>query len=204
VRFRELLLADVFAPFLGQCQEADTEFSYAWRNKETPLRMLLTARLPELLPAPGQYSTWDAFIRAKLADSLQQLRSEYRVTSLEQLTWGRINTAYVAHPLAQALPVLGRILNMPQDALPGCAHCIRTTGTDWGASERLVVSPGRQAQGILHMPGGQSGHPLSPHYNDQHRFWVQGEALPFLPGPTIHTLVLTPDPQHAIADRVEP
>jgi penicillin amidase len=204
VRFRERLLAEVFAPFLAQCRAADAEFSYAWRNRETPLRMLLTARNPALLPDPGQYTTWDAFIRGQLAQSLQQLQSEYRATSLDQLTWGRINTVHMAHPLAEALPMLGRLLNMPHDALPGCTYCIRTTSTDWGASQRLVVAPGRHAQGILHMPGGQSGHPLSPHYNDQHRFWVQGEPLPFLPGPTQHTLRLVPAPQPLPPPRVKP
>lgn len=192
VQFRETLLADVFAPFLVQCQEVDAEFSYAWRNKETPLRILLSSRLPELLPDPIRYPTWDVFIRDKLAESLQQLRREYQVTSLQQLTWGRLNTAHIAHPLSKALPILGQVLNMPRQALPGCAYCVRTTGPDWGAAERLVVSPGRHHDGIFQMPGGQSGHPLSPNYSDQHRFWVQGTPMPFLPGPTVHTLLLEP------------
>ena len=33
------------------------------------------------------------------------------------------------------------------------------------------------------MPGGQSGHPLSPHYADGHAAWAKGEPTPFLPGP---------------------
>jgi penicillin amidase len=61
-----------------------------------------------------------------------------------------------------------------------------------GASERLVVSPGREAEGIFHMPVGQSGHPLSPYYQDGHEAWVNGEATPFLPGPAVHVLTLTP------------
>jgi len=54
----------------------------------------------------------------------------------------------------------------------------------------MVVSPGREHEGILHMPGGQSGHPLSPHYADQHRAWVDGAPLPFLPGPAVSRLTL--------------
>jgi penicillin amidase len=204
VQFREALLAEVFAAFLVQCQERDAEFSYAWRNRETPLRLMLTARLPELLPDPIRHPTWEAFIRATLEASLQQLRRDYRVTTLEQLPWGRLNPAFIRHPLGRALPVLGRMLNMPQVALPGCAYCIRTTGSDWGASERLVVSPGRHHDAILHMPGGQSGHPLSPNYNDQHSFWVQGAPLPFLPGQARHTLVLTPNVQHVALPRRAP
>jgi penicillin amidase len=204
VQFRETLLAEVFAPFLVRCQEADAEFSYAWHNRETPLRLLLTARPPELLPDPTRYPTWEAFLRGQLAESLQQLFRAYHTTSLAQLTWGRLNTASIAHPLARALPFLGRVLNMPREALPGCAYCIRTTGPDWGASERLVVSPGRHDDGIFQMPGGQSGHPLSPHYSDQHRFWVQGIPLPFVPGPAVSTLVLEPDSRELVPIRVAP
>jgi penicillin amidase len=42
------------------------------------------------------------------------------------------------------------------------------------------------------MPGGQSGHPLSPYYRAGHEAWVKGEATPLLPGPAQRTLVLTP------------
>ena len=61
-----------------------------------------------------------------------------------------------------------------------------------GASERMAVSPGREAEGYFHMPAGQSGHPLSPNYGDGHRAWASGEATPFLPGPAVHTLTLHP------------
>ena len=61
-----------------------------------------------------------------------------------------------------------------------------------GASQRLVVAPGREAEGIFQMPGGQSGHPLSPHYRDGHAAWEQGLPTPFLPGPALHRLQLVP------------
>jgi penicillin amidase len=56
----------------------------------------------------------------------------------------------------------------------------------------MIVSPGRETEGIMHMPTGQSGHPLSPYYRNSHEAWVTGEATPFLPGATEHTLTLTP------------
>ena len=61
-----------------------------------------------------------------------------------------------------------------------------------GASERFVVSPGHEHEGIFHMPAGQSGHPLSPYYRAGHTAWVRGEPTPFLPGRTEHTLMLKP------------
>ncbi len=63
-----------------------------------------------------------------------------------------------------------------------------------GASQRFAVTPGREADGYFHMPGGQSGHPMSPHYDAGHAAWVEGRPLPFLPGPERHRLVLSPSP----------
>jgi penicillin amidase len=81
---------------------------------------------------------------------------------------------------------------MPADPLPGDADMPRLQGRSHGASLRLVVSPGHEAEGIFEMPGGQSGHPLSPFFRAGHEAWVRGEATPFLPGPTEHTLELKP------------
>jgi penicillin amidase len=57
---------------------------------------------------------------------------------------------------------------------------------------RMVVSPGHEETAILHMPGGQSGHFLSPHYADAHAAWVEGEPSPFLSGPKVSELKLVP------------
>ncbi|MEJ1960124.1 MAG: penicillin acylase family protein [Gammaproteobacteria bacterium] len=62
----------------------------------------------------------------------------------------------------------------------------------FGASERFAVTPGREAEGYLHVAGGQSGHPLSPYYAAGFREWAEGRPLPFLPGPAEHTLTLEP------------
>ena len=192
VRFHEGLAADVFTPFLTRCKAVDENFVYTWRNIEPPLRMILTEQVPELIPDTN-YPNWEAWIRSKLEEALQQLYSEYNINSLEQLTWGRINTTDIAHPLGRRIPVLGKFLNMPRDLLPGCSFCVRVSKPDFGASERLVVSPGRHSDGILHMPSGQSGHPLSPNYKDGHQHWVKGEIHSFLPGAATHSLMLKPD-----------
>jgi penicillin amidase len=62
----------------------------------------------------------------------------------------------------------------------------------FGASERLVVSPGREERGTFHMPCGQSGHPLSPFYRKGHDDWVEGRPSPLLPGPPVGTPVVQP------------
>ena len=46
--------------------------------------------------------------------------------------------------------------------------------------------------GYFDMPGGQSGHPLSPYYGSGHNNWVKGEPTPFLPGPSEQVMQLLP------------
>ncbi|BBK01550.1 hypothetical protein Xcc3_28570 [Xanthomonas campestris pv. campestris] len=109
-------------------------------------------------------------------------------------TWGARNTAAICHPIARALPALAKHwLCMPPDQLPGDRDMPRVQGPAFGASERMVVSPGHERDGIVHMPGGQSGHPLSPFWSAGHDDWVHGRPTPFLPTATRYTLELRPE-----------
>ena len=65
-------------------------------------------------------------------------------------------------------------------------------GPSFGQSERMTVSPGREEEGLFNMPGGQSGHPLSPHFLGGHEEWVKGRPLPLLPGAARHVLEFVP------------
>jgi penicillin amidase len=56
----------------------------------------------------------------------------------------------------------------------------------------MVVAPGDEEDGLLHMPAGQSGHPLSPYYRNGHNAWVEGWTTPFLADAPIHNLTLRP------------
>ncbi len=149
---------------------------------------LVTQRPPHLLPR--KYEKWDTM----LIDAAHQTVTELEKSGpLAQRRWGEQNVAAICHPLATALPSLfRRWLCMPADALPGDANMPRVAAPDFGASERMVVSPGHEADGIIEMPGGQSGNPLSPFWGAGHAAWVRGEPTPFLPGPTTHTLRLLP------------
>jgi len=118
------------------------------------------------------------------------MRNTFR---LRGRTWGQRNRLRALHPFNYSLPgFLAVHLNLPADSLPGDVDMPRVQTPVHGASERFVVSPGREAEGIFHMPGGQSGHPLSPYFRAGHEAWVRGDPTPFLPGKTAHTLTLQP------------
>nr|WP_298132971.1 penicillin acylase family protein [uncultured Pseudoxanthomonas sp.] len=149
---------------------------------------LLEQRPPHLLSR--RYDTWDAL----LEDAAKEVRDDLAEQGpLAERRWGERNTAKICHPLANALPAfLKPKLCMPGEPLAGDGAMPRVQGPAFGASERMVVSPGHEADGIIHMPGGQSGHPMSPFWGAGHDDWVHGRPTSFLPGDAIHTLTLRP------------
>lgn len=179
----------VLDPIFAVCVEADPAFSWARLPYEEPLWALLTAKPMHLLNP--RETSWETLLVAAVDDVIASL--DKTGTPLASATWGRRNTAKIQHPLARVLPAwLTGWLSMPSDELPGDADMPRVQGVSNGASERFVVSPGHESEGIFHMPGGQSGHPLSPFYRAGHAAWVRGEPTPFLPGKTEHTVTLQP------------
>jgi penicillin amidase len=188
--FRDRVSRSVFAFLLAECNQADPRFDFSIeRKREGPLWALMTERPLHMLdPA---YATWDAFLVAAVDAVIADAETTFG-PDLTQRTWGELNRTRYRHPLSAALPWLGRWLDMPEAPTPGDLYTPRMAyGTD-SASERFVVSPGHEAEGLMHMPTGQSGHPFSPHYADSHPAWVSGEPTPFLPGPPVHLLTLTP------------
>jgi penicillin amidase len=185
--FRRLLAGRVFADILAACGGLDAdEFPPGMRQWEGALWRILDQRPMHLLN-PG-YRSWNEFLLATADGSARECGEG----GLEGCTWGGANVVRIRHPLSRTVPVLARWLDMPARPLPGDTHMPRVQGPAMGASERFVVAPGRESSGYFQMPGGQSGHPMSPFYDAGHRAWSEGEPTPFLPGPSRHRLTLNP------------
>jgi penicillin G amidase len=165
------------------------EFVQWW---ESALWRLVHER-PRHLLSP-RWNDWTDVTLAAVDATIAVVRANGR--PLSEATWGS-TTARMAHPLAAAVPWLAPWLDMPFTPMPGDANMPRLRQPselgDVSATLRMVVSPGHEETGIFYMPGGQSGHPLSPHYRDMHERWVEDHATPFLPGPTVQTLTLLPE-----------
>ncbi|MFI4970927.1 MAG: penicillin acylase family protein, partial [Lysobacterales bacterium] len=167
--------ADFTMPKLAQAEHA------VWK--------LVEQRPAHLLP-PG-HADWDALLIACAERSGKNLDAQ--PGGLAARSWGERNTANIAHPLSRALPgFIARFLDMPHTPLPGDSNMPRVQAPSFGASERFAVAPGDEAHGYFMMPGGQSGHPLSPYYGSGHEDWVLGKPTPFLPGPAQHVLHFVP------------
>lgn len=190
--FRAAVAGRVFAPLQAHLRQFDPAFDYRRiRQREGPLWALVEQRPAHWLNT--NYPDWRDLLLDAADGVIAELTAEGR--ALAERHWGERNTLRMQHPLSRALPLAGRWLDMPAEPLPGGVHVPRVQSPAKGASQRLVVAPGREEQGIFHMPGGQSGHPLSPYYRADHAAWVRGEPTPLLPGPTRHRLRLSPNLQ---------
>jgi penicillin amidase len=150
---------------------------------------VVLARLLDERPAgwlPAAYPGWQALELAAIDKVIAELTKEGK--PLAAATWGERNTAAITHPISAAVPLFKRWLSAPADLLPGDSNMPRVAGRNFGQSERLTVTPGREEEGVFNMPGGQSGHPLSPYFLRGHADWVAGTTVPLLPGPAVHTL----------------
>jgi penicillin amidase len=187
--FRGVLAREVFGALSASIKQYDATFDYSRTfRSEGPLWQLVAEKPAHLLNP--LYASWDKQLLGAVDTTITELTANGE--QLPQRTWATFNRAVVAHPLGGAMPMVGQFVNMPPDPLPGDVYTPRAHSPRAGPSQRMVVSPGREHEGILHMPTGQSGHPLSPHYADQHRAWVSGQPLPFLPGQTVSRLTLIP------------
>ncbi len=156
---------------------------------EGPLWRLLTERPAHLLqPA---FADWNALLVSVARETLEYFANEFDGPFAER-TWGEHNVLYMRHALSRAVPALKPLFDFAPMQMPGDRQMPLVMSFGSGASERFGVAPGREDAGYLNMPGGQSGHPLSPYYRAGHDAWVRGDASPFLPGPAVHELRLVP------------
>jgi penicillin amidase len=187
--FRLAVAHRALDPIFAPCVERDPGFTWNRLNYEQPLETLVRERPAHLLdPA---YASWDDLLAAAADDV--SLSYEREGLDPRKATWGERNTARIGHPFAQLLPWWAAShISMPADPLPGDSNMPRVQDSSFGASERFVVSPGREADGIFEMPGGQNSNPYSPFFRAGHEAWVRGDPTPFLPGAPKHTLELLP------------
>ena len=186
--FRLQALKSIFAPLAGLLEAEGAKLSDLKMVPETPGWALIQAGRADTLP--GAFKSWPELLQRAVLDSRQELIDKHG--SLAAATWGADNSTSMRHPLSAAVPVLAGWLDQASQGMAGDSHMPRVHNHGHGQSERMVVAPGHEERGILVIPGGQSGHPMSPFYRGDHAAWLAGEPLPFLPGEARHRLALRP------------
>ncbi|WHI47432.1 penicillin acylase family protein [Microbulbifer sp. VAAF005] len=176
--YRLKLMELTTAPILTYMRRYQPKFSFGQlkRQFEYPLWEMAQQEPKQLLNP--DFESWNAIKLAALDQVLEKMNRSNQ--PLKRQSWGAENTAKIQHPLGKAIPPLNWFLAMPAEPLAGDTHMPRFQSPTHGASQRLVVSPGRDADGIFHMATGQSAHPLSPFFGNGHQDWVKGNTSSFI------------------------
>jgi penicillin amidase len=192
VEARAALVAQLLSPLVAPCVRADSTFDDDWALNDEVVRRLLTERPPNLTTAKdGDY---DVVVREAARRAVERLARRTHGLPLARSTWGVVNRADYAHPFGHALPLVGGVLDhwldLPHAALEGGSNVVRMARPRSGASMRMVCDLADPTRSRFALPGGQSGHFLSPHYADGFADWVAGVTKPLEPGPPAHRVRL--------------
>ncbi|WP_425050465.1 penicillin acylase family protein [Psychromarinibacter sp. S121] len=124
--------------------------------------------------------------RRALDDALVWIAESYG-GSLESLRWGDAHEATHDHTVLGDVPLLSWIVNIRQSTSGGDQTLMRglTSGTGTnpfenvhGAGYRGVYDFADPDSSVFIIATGQSGHPLSRHYDDLGELWRRGEYIP--------------------------
>jgi penicillin G amidase len=184
-KVRHDLFTRLFTP-LANLQNGKVNFHPIRHQIEVPMWKMVSQQPQHLLPEG--FETWNEYLQNQMFKTVLALKEKH--SGLDNARWGAANATQIHHPLSRAIPALGWLFDMPKDEVTGDAYMPNVQGPDFGASERFVVSPGFENNAILHMPSGQSGHPLSPYYGKGHKHWVEGKPMPLLPSEPKYVLEL--------------
>lgn len=185
-RFRSEVIAQLFAPIFTVLQSEDVSHRHIIRHLEPATWDILNQQPSSWLPS--EHTDWQAFLAAAHEQSVAKMKEKHGADeSLNALTWGKVNQLTVKHPLGDIIPLFGKSLHMQTTAGFGDSFMPAVQGTRFGASQRLFVRPGDLDKAILTLPGGQSGHPLSPFYRAGFVDYIQQQSTPLLPQTILHT-----------------
>lgn len=131
--------------------------------------------------------------RLALDDALVWIGEHYG-TQLESLRWGDAHEAVHAHPALGEIPTISWLVNIRQSTSGGDNTLQRglTRGTGeapfanvHGAGYRGIYDFSDPESSVFITSTGQSGHPLSRHYDDLGELWRRGEYIPMTLDPEL-------------------
>ena len=189
---RQALRERILKPKLG-----DDLSGYRWGMSTTFLENVLANNWVRWLP-PGDSSFEETLIKS-LEEGVKQIPSQVGSRSRTAWKWGNTIPLTFYHPLGQAVPLLGRLLDVGPFPQAGTATTVKATTSRHGPSMRMVVDLAALDHSVQNITLGESGQVFSPYYQDQFEAWYNGRSFPMpfsdaaVEQATVHKLVLRPE-----------
>ena len=181
------LIADELGPLADEYTHAEPLFiERVYRNTEGAsvwCDVIQSARV----------ETCSELAKAALDDAIVWLKDTYG-QNLQSLRWGDAHEATHDHPTLGEVPVLNWFVNIRQSTSGGDNTLLRgrTSGEDpnpfqnvHAAGYRGVYDFADPDSSVFIISTGQSGHPLSRHYDDLGELWRRGEYIPMSLDPAL-------------------
>jgi penicillin G amidase len=166
---------------------------YEWGESQFAEEEIVMHAKPEWLP--GGYKNWDELLTAAVRKAMSDGKAPGNVAYWTYGSWHQVE---VDHPLAQFLPLIGRVADEGPFPLSGDKTTVKQVARSMGPSQRFTMDWSNIDGSTENIVLGESGNPLSPYFRDQWNDWYNGTtfALPFTPAAvaaqTGHTLRLLP------------
>lgn len=157
---------------------------YEWAGAERPsgLYAILddaNSRWFDDIATLGRRETREQILVLAAIDAATQFRADYR----GNVAWGQAHAATFAHPLSSGAAPLRWLFNRGPVPVAGDTFTVNRTSYNrlqpfavWEIpSWRQLFDVGQWDDALVVLPGGQSGHPMSPHFFDQNEMWRQGQ-----------------------------
>jgi penicillin amidase len=128
--------------------------------------------------------SWQQEVIMALTSVIRRLRKDYGERP-EMWAWGRIRPLVLKHPVGARSP-FGKVFNLGSFPYGGDVNTVNQSGgyiSDITSnplvitSLRMVIDVGNWDNNRFSLPGGQSGNPVSPHYDDLLPFWCCGDGV---------------------------
>ena len=135
-------------------------------------------------PAGWFERPWPLVMADALAVAVRTLRERHGADP-SRWAWGRTRQLTLRHPFGERSP-LGHVFNRGPFAWGGDINTVSQAGSGpaepmanpyFIASLRMAIDVGVWNESRFVLPGGQSGNPLSPHYDDQLPLWRRGQGV---------------------------
>ena len=192
--------AAVFELFMGEISrsiaKAKAPGASAWAlgkgfTEVVPSNLMVVRRVGHLVrllrdrPEGWFNEAWPVVIEAALAAAVKTLRERYGEDP-RQWAWGRIRTLTLRHPVGDRA-VLAGVFNRGPFPWGGDANTVGQAAAPPSdptvnplaiPTLRMVADVGNWEECRFVLAGGQSGNPLSPHYDDMLPLWRRGDGVP--------------------------
>jgi penicillin amidase len=185
---RRALWPMILEPKLGKDAE-----DYRWSESNFAEEEIIMNANPDWLPA--RYKSWDAL----LTDAVRKgMKAGKAPADVAQWSYGSWHVVDIEHPLAEFLPLVGRLAGSGVHPQSGDTTTVKQVGRDFGPSQRFTMDWSNIDGSTEDIVLGESSDPFSPYFRDQWNDWYGGTtfALPFsqaaVASQARHTLRLLP------------